>query len=91
MISVLVISATVALPVENLPQNLEVVGSSPTRDRIFHTFVPTSAYAVGKELSHLGKRATPMPHSLTFSTLFSSLFAGVNISGTESPRKTLTL
>ena len=50
MISVLVISAT--------------VGSSPTRDRIFHTFVPTSAYEVGKELSHLGKRATPIPHSL---------------------------
>ena len=46
--------ATLALPVEHLPHNFVVVWSSPTRDRIFHMFVSTSAYAVGEELSYLG-------------------------------------
>ena len=40
--------------IERLPDKYEVVSWSPTLDRIFHMFVPTSRYWVGAELSYLG-------------------------------------
>ena len=53
-------SATVAQPVEEWTQILEVVGPIPTWGNVFH--MPTSTYEVGTELtlSVLAKRTTPM-------------------------------
>ena len=39
---------------ENLSQNHEVAGLSPTLSEFSYMFVPTSAYAVGTELSYHG-------------------------------------
>ena len=46
--------AAVAQLEENLSQNHEVVGSGHTLSEFSYMFVPTSAYAVGTELSYLG-------------------------------------
>ena len=47
-------SAAVAQLVEHQPLYPEVVGSSPTWEKIFHMLVPTSVYTVSAELSYLG-------------------------------------
>ena len=63
--------AAAAQLVENLSQNHDVVGSCPTWSGFSYMFVPTSAYAVGTELSDLGfrERATLIPHSCLRHTL----------------------